>query len=202
MQGIKSHVFPEITGNFYVSDLLLNKKPAVTSQFTVKRKAYCLGPLNLGKIRAMLQVNTQSQLLAAEPGKWGFPKTPSQENKSSHIAGGLCLHNHRREGKWGEHMARISPSLCSSETRMQTTIITNNSQGRKALGRCHHQCNVLLPPLQWVPCSFSCLQFLGTWAFLDAFHSRRCFCFLQDVFPLHCLMLPCLYHGEQRVNPF
>lgn len=47
------------------------------------------GPLNPGKIKAMLQVNTQSQLLAAEPGKQGFPKAPSQEKKSSHIAGGL-----------------------------------------------------------------------------------------------------------------
>jgi len=70
-------------------------------------------------------------------GSRGSPKARSQQNKRSRAAGGLDLHHHRKEVKWGRHTARLAPSLCSS-TGMQMAVITCDSQGRGGLQRCSH----------------------------------------------------------------
>lgn len=176
MQGIKSHVSPEITGNFYVSDFLL-KRSLQLQVHCEKKSCYLRDHWIWGRFKPCCKWIPNLSCWLQRQGNRAFPKHQVRKRRALPLQE-VCVSTTRREGKWGEHTARISPSLGSSGAWAQMTIVTTDPWGRKDLGRCPHQCNMLLPPLQWVLCSFSCLQFVGSWAFLNALHSSRCLCFL------------------------
>lgn len=153
-----------------------------------------MGPLTLGKVcrfKHCRQIHNLGYLLQSQ-GSRVSPEGQSQQNKSCHTAGGLSSPTQ----EWSE--TGVQPGLLpysapqqEQEHRWPSSPLTHREgeAWEMQLLMQYAAAFCFWPVLQLVPCSFSGLQFVGSWAFFAALCSNRCFCFVTHVLfhiVLHC----------------
>lgn len=151
-----------------------------------KESLFLVGSLNLGKVhrykQSCSQIHHFSDLLQSQ-GSRSSPKAQGQQKKSSWAAGGPCLHpTGEKQSQVGTQPGSLPCFALHQEHEHRwyhhhwltgkATPVEPQSLTQYAIAFC------FWPSLQWVPCSFSGLQFAGSRAFLVALHFSRCFCFL------------------------